>query len=363
MTSRRALRLPSSPLFCPDEGWSRRLNCRPPSPVLKPASSSARCNCGASCCSMVSVSGFSTVRCDVTWPVRSTSMRTSMRPRSAGSSRISKLLLPFFTEVAISIASPLSGAGALVATVTLSGPVGASVAAAGGSCGCIVTVGWMPVSDVSVDACVLGVAAAWSWIVTVAAGVGTASVGLLPAASLLPACLPVVAGCGAALVVAVPVAVAALVGSDLPELEPVAPLVVFAEPVDGVVSCVAFGATGAVVATVALDAVSVAGCVPACLADGVVSPAAACVAALAVAAAFAVTAAAALVSVLIWTEPATAGPVTGALAAMAAAAIASGGVAPPGVGVAAAAEESVATFGTAIATATAFAAGAGVAAG
>ena len=69
------------------------------SPVLKPALSSARCNCGASCCSIDRVSGFSTVKCEVIWPLRSTSMRTSIRPRSAGSSRISKLLLPFLTRL------------------------------------------------------------------------------------------------------------------------------------------------------------------------------------------------------------------------------------------------------------------------
>src|ERR1700761_6867837 len=86
ITNRCALRLPPSlpPLFWPDEDWSRKLNCRPPSPVLKPASFSARCNCGASCCSIASVSGFSTVRCEVIWPLRSTSMRTSMRPSRAG---------------------------------------------------------------------------------------------------------------------------------------------------------------------------------------------------------------------------------------------------------------------------------------
>ena len=111
--SRWALRPVSLPLFWPEEDWSRRLNCRPPLPVLKPASSSARCNWGASCRSIDSVSGFSTVKCEVTWPLRSTSMRTSMRPRSAGSSRISKLLLPLLTDAAISSASPLNGTAAL----------------------------------------------------------------------------------------------------------------------------------------------------------------------------------------------------------------------------------------------------------
>ena len=111
------------PLFWPEDDWSRRLNCRPPSPVLKPALFSARCNCGASCCSIDSVSGFSTVKCDVIWPLRSTSMRTSMRPSSAGSSRISKLLLPFLADAAISTASPLNGTAPLVAAVTVADAV------------------------------------------------------------------------------------------------------------------------------------------------------------------------------------------------------------------------------------------------
>src|SRR6266576_4177279 len=120
--TRCPLRPDSLPLFWPDEDWSRRLNCSPPSPVLRPASSSARCSWGASWRNIDSVSGFSTVKCEVTWPLRSTSMRTSMRPRSAGSSRTSKRVAPRCTEAAISIASPLTGTGALVADVTFMGP-------------------------------------------------------------------------------------------------------------------------------------------------------------------------------------------------------------------------------------------------
>src|ERR1700756_1788241 len=100
------------PLFWPDEDWSRRLNCRPPLSVFRPALLRACCSCGASCFSMDSVSGFSTIRCEVTCPLRLTSMRTSMRPRSAGSSRTSKRVLPLCAEAAISTANPLKGTAA-----------------------------------------------------------------------------------------------------------------------------------------------------------------------------------------------------------------------------------------------------------
>ena len=64
-----------------------------------------------------------------------------MRPRSAGSSLISKRLLPLLADAAISIASPLSGtAAACVAAVTVS--CGVAWVAAGCSCGCtLVSVG------------------------------------------------------------------------------------------------------------------------------------------------------------------------------------------------------------------------------
>src|SRR6202023_4201247 len=105
----------------------------------------------ASCRNIDSVSGFSTVRCEVTWPLRSTSIRTSMRPRSAGSSRISKLVLPLFTEAAISTASPLTGTGAPVAAVALKVAVGTTLVDEVGSCGCSVAVAGKLGSDEAVD--------------------------------------------------------------------------------------------------------------------------------------------------------------------------------------------------------------------
>src|SRR3954453_5906546 len=63
-------------------------------------------------------------------------MRTSMRPRSAGSRRISKWLLPLLAEAAISTASPLKGTGALVAAVTPSDAAEGTADGATGICGC-----------------------------------------------------------------------------------------------------------------------------------------------------------------------------------------------------------------------------------
>src|ERR1700733_11890677 len=74
-------------------------------------------------------------------------MRTSMRPRSAGSSRISKLLLPLLTEAAISTASPLSGTGAFVAAVAVS--VAADVVVGVASCGWIMPAVGTPVSELA----------------------------------------------------------------------------------------------------------------------------------------------------------------------------------------------------------------------
>src|SRR5450756_1017948 len=186
MTSRWALRPVSLPLFWPEEDWSRGLNCRPPLPVLSPASSSARCSWGASWRNIDSVSGFSTVKCDVTWPLLSTLMRTSMRPRSAGSSRISKLVLPLLADAAISIASPLTGTGALVAAVTLRGPRAAVVAAAG-SCGWTAAVAWRLVSEASVGVWAAAASCEWSWDVGAAAAAGEA---LAAAASAFVASAP-----------------------------------------------------------------------------------------------------------------------------------------------------------------------------
>src|SRR5829696_7237562 len=61
-------------------------------------------------------------------------MRSSMRPSSAGSSRISKRVLPLFAEAAISIASPLTGTGALSAAVAVSWVAAAGVVAAAVVC-------------------------------------------------------------------------------------------------------------------------------------------------------------------------------------------------------------------------------------
>src|ERR1700722_10296775 len=79
-------------------------------------------------------------------------MRTSMRPSSAGSSRISKLLLPFFADAAISSASPLKGTGALVAAVTLNDVAGAAPAAAADGCGPNVPIACTPAFDESAGA-------------------------------------------------------------------------------------------------------------------------------------------------------------------------------------------------------------------
>src|SRR5258707_2051629 len=97
-------------------------------------------------------------------------MRTSMRPRSAGWSRISKRLLPLRAEAAISSASPLNGTAALVAAVTLNGPTGAAVAAVGGSWAWNALVAGAPVSN-AVGVCPAS-AIAEGWWVAVAADVG-----------------------------------------------------------------------------------------------------------------------------------------------------------------------------------------------
>ena len=82
-----------------------------------------------------------------------------MRPRSAGSSRISNRLLPLLTEAAISSASPLTGTAAFVAAVTLNGAVAASAAVAEAGWGCKLADNCAPAFDESVGA-VVGVATA-----------------------------------------------------------------------------------------------------------------------------------------------------------------------------------------------------------
>jgi hypothetical protein len=131
--------------------------------------------------------------------LRSTSMRTSMRPRSAGSSRISKLVLPLFTEAAISTASPLTGTGAPVAAVALKVAVETALVDEEGSCGCSVAVAGKLGSDEVVDVGPVSGAARS----TVAASERDALSEILALAATeraLPASgLAETAGCGAAL--------------------------------------------------------------------------------------------------------------------------------------------------------------------
>lgn len=61
------------------------------------------------------MSARSAVMCVVTWPLLSTSRRTSMRPSSGGSSRMSNWLAPACARTAIATASPATGTGAFVA--------------------------------------------------------------------------------------------------------------------------------------------------------------------------------------------------------------------------------------------------------
>jgi hypothetical protein len=81
------------------------------------------------------------------------SMRTSMRPSSGGSRRISKRLLPFLTEAAISRARPLNGTGPFVAAVTLKAPPGDVVGVVEAGCDCSAATVWAPGLDESVRTC------------------------------------------------------------------------------------------------------------------------------------------------------------------------------------------------------------------
>jgi hypothetical protein len=168
-----------------------------------------------------------------------------MRPRSAGSSRISKLLLPFLTEAAISSASPLNGTGAFVAAVTLSDAVGAALVVAEGSCGPIVPSACTPAPDVSVGVCPVSAPAERSWTVPATSGVseGLAEASLFAASTVLPLapCVPVAAACCAV----------AAAGSVAPGVVPELPDVAVAVGVAAAAleDVVVFGATGAVAAT------------------------------------------------------------------------------------------------------------------
>src|SRR5467141_982055 len=370
MTSRCALRPVSLPSR-PEEDWSRRLNCRPPLPVFSPASSSARWSCGASWRNIDSVSGFSTVKCEVTWPLRSTSMRTSMRPRSAGSSLISKRLLPLFAETAISSASPLNGTAAFVAAVTFNGPTGAAAAAAEWSCGWIAPVACAPMSVGSAAACPVSVTAEWSRADMLVAMVDEELVeglsGFIPSIPPLPGFgLPATAGPCATPLRGEPVDIAVAEGSAVPgavsgSLDAVVPA--WATPA---VLVVTFGATDAVAATAAVNSAPVAAVASACVAGWLTGVAVVSLAAwtviFAVAAASAVVAlaaadavaAVALASILVCAADAAGASVAAELAAIAAAAIASGSVALPDAG------EAAGTFAAATVTGIATATGFGV---
>ena len=102
-------------LFWPDCDWSRRLNCRPPLPVFRPASLQRALKLRRVAAQQIERLRLLDRRREVTWPLRSTSSRTSMRPSSGGSSRISKRFLPLCAVAAISTASPLTGTAAPVA--------------------------------------------------------------------------------------------------------------------------------------------------------------------------------------------------------------------------------------------------------
>ena len=85
-----------------------------------------------------------------------------MRPRSAGSSRISKWLLPLRAEAAISSASPLTGTSPLLAAATLSAAAGAAVVGGTGRAGCTTVVVWL-LASVESFGWAVGANTEWSW--------------------------------------------------------------------------------------------------------------------------------------------------------------------------------------------------------
>jgi hypothetical protein len=96
--------------------------------VFNPACSSARSSCGCWLCSSASVSARSAVTCEVTWPSRSTSRCTSIRPSSGGSRRISNWLEPDCARAAMATARPAIGMAAVEAGAAM--VAGADCAAA-----------------------------------------------------------------------------------------------------------------------------------------------------------------------------------------------------------------------------------------
>jgi hypothetical protein len=273
-----------------------------------------------------------------------------MRPRSAGSSLISKRLLPLFAETAISSASPLNGTAAFVAAVTFNSPTGVGAAAEEWSCGWIAPVACTPMSVGSAAACPASATAECSRADMLVAMVDEELEGLsafIPSIPPLPAFgLPATAGPCATPLRAEPVDIAVADGSAVPgavsgSLDVAAP--VWVTPA---VLVVTFGATNAGAATAAVNSAPVAAVASVCAAGwltgvAVVSLAAwtlifaVASAAVALAAADAV-AAVALPSILVCAADAAGASVAAELAAIAAAAIASGSVALPDAGEAAA---------------------------
>lgn len=303
-----------------------------------------------------------------------------MRPRSAGSSRISKRLLPLRAETAISTASPLNGTGALVAAVTFSVPTGAAAAVTEASCGWIVPVAWTPVSDESISVCPGTGAGGWSCaapgVADVDEGPAEESAFTMSAVTLPASGLAATAGGCARLLCAGSAGVAVADGSAVPELGSEAPAAAaFGGAASGALVNVVFGATDSVAATAtaavnagsaaAATLAGVAGCLTgvaiAALAAAWTATFAVAVAAavfavttvVALAAVAAVAAVAAATSELILISAVDAAGAAGAgeLAAIAAAAIASGAVALPDAG--GAAGTSVDAMMTGLATTTA----------
>src|SRR4051794_37187537 len=97
-------------------------------------------------------------------------MRTSMRPSSAGSSRISNRVLPLLAEAAISIASPLSGTGASVATVAVNRLAATGVVAAESGCVWIPPGAGTPLPEKLIGVWPSSGAARCAWVVGLAGG-------------------------------------------------------------------------------------------------------------------------------------------------------------------------------------------------
>jgi hypothetical protein len=228
-----------------------------------------------------------------------------MRPRSAGSSLISKLLLPLFTLAAISIATPLKGTAPPVAGVAVKLLAGARFdaelicGAAPSACA--------DGSAISAATCTtLAVGVAWSRVVAPGVTVAVSAM-VFWTAGFAVSGLPVVDVCAVALRAESVVALVAFVSADTGWA---------ANPLDAACTfaCVVFGATGVVTATAVVKAEGSAG--------GVLP---------------AGTPAGAVVDVLPGSDlPGAAGPGGGErgceLAAIAAAAIARGAVGPPELG-------------------------------